>query len=68
MLRTKVDTFWRSYDPKNKPNWVQYRSKEIIIVSVALGLLGTGLILFNLPKLAQKKPIETTTAATVKKN
>ena len=64
MLRTKVDTLWRSYDSKNKPNWLESRSKEIIILSVALGLLGTGLILFNLPKLAQKKPTETTTAAT----
>jgi HlyD family secretion protein len=61
MLRTKVDTLWRSYDPQNKPNWIQSHSKEVIIISVALGLLGTGLILFNLPKLAQEKPTETTT-------
>lgn len=62
MFRNKVQTFWRNYDPQNKPTWLKNRRKEVIIISVACGLLGTGLILLNLPKLGQPTDTQTTTA------
>lgn len=59
MLRNKVKSFWRGYEPDGKGNWGKLPQKQLLIGSILLGLLGITLLLFNLPKLLTESPSET---------
>ncbi|ELR98423.1 HlyD family efflux transporter periplasmic adaptor subunit [Gloeocapsa sp. PCC 73106] len=58
MLRDEVEIFWRAYDPNKQDNWVKSHKKELLIASIIFGLLGSSLMLSNLPKLIAENSSE----------
>jgi HlyD family secretion protein len=57
----KVQTFWRVEDPKQQKN----RKKQLLIASIVCGLLGSGIILANLPKLKEENATPTATVTEI---